>query len=378
MLSTHRYEARVVPSLEEVDEQAWQRLAGTNPFVGYRFLRLLQETECVAPSKGWYPQYLLVTKGEELVGAAPCFLKSHSRGEFVFDQGWAQAFEQHGLEYYPKLLVASPFTPVQGPRLLAQDDEARAVLAEAVISLCQASSASSAHLLFVDERDLKAAVDTGYMVREGVQFHWVNQDYESTDDFLARLSHDKRKKIRQDSKYVTAAGISYSWVEGDALTEEHLEFFYACYANTYQQHWSRPYLTLEFFRRAHDTRALRFVLVLASRGTQPVACALNVLGDGILYGRYWGSTEFVKGLHFETCYMQSIAYCIQYGIHVFEGGAQGEHKMSRGLMPVRTYSAHYVADRRFAAAIRDFLGRETEGIDEYVDALERSSPFKQE
>lgn len=372
------YEAKVVSSLKTVDEQSWQALAGLNPFVGYSFLRLLEETGCVAPDKGWYPQYLLVKRAGVLVAAAPCFLKSHSRGEFVFDQGWAQAFEQHGLEYYPKLVVASPFTPVQGPRLLAQDEEARAVLADAVVSLCQATSASSAHLLFVDEKDRKAAADLGYMLREGVQFHWVNESYRSTDDFLGRLSHDKRKKARQDSKYVAAAGIDYEWLDRDALTEEHLTFFYSCYVRTYQQHWSRPYLSLEFFLRAHAERALSFVLILARRAGQPVACALNVLGDGTLYGRYWGSTEFVKGLHFETCYMQSIAYCIQHGIRVFEGGAQGEHKMSRGLMPVKTFSAHFVANQSFASAIGEFLEREAAAIDSYVDELEASTPFRRD
>ncbi|MDN5503352.1 MAG: GNAT family N-acetyltransferase [Comamonas sp.] len=376
MDSPAEYTVTVAPTLDEVAEADWDALAGGNPFVTHRFLSLMGATGCAAPKTGWHPQFLLLYRSGVLVGAVPSYLKTHSRGEFVFDQSWAQAFEQHGLAYYPKLLVASPFTPVQGPRLLAMDDEARAALAQSVAHLCVAAETSSAHALFVEEQDRAALVAAGFMVREGVQFHWRNEGYASTDDFLARLSHDKRKKLKQDSRYVAEAGITYEWLEGDALTEEHLEFFYGCYANTYREHWSTPYLSLEFFKRAHSERALHLVLMLASREGKAVACALNVRGEGALYGRYWGATEFVKGLHFESCYMQSIAYCISHGVAVFEGGAQGEHKMSRGLMPTKTYSAHWVADRRFAAAIEDFLERETAAVNGYVEELERASPFK--
>jgi uncharacterized protein len=377
MSSNAGYTVEIVDSLECVAESDWNELAGPNPFVGYRFLRLLEHSGCVAPDTGWYPQYLLLRRDGGLAAVAPAYLKTHSRGEFVFDQAWAQAFEQHGLQYYPKLLVASPFSPVQGPRLLAKDKEARVALAEAVLALCRATSASSVHVLFIEDADRDALVNAGYMVREGVQFHWVNEGYTSADEFLSRLSHDKRKKVRQDGKYVAAAGITYRWLEGKELTNDYLDFFYACYAKTYSEHWSRPYLTQEFFQRAHADRALKFVLVLAEREGAPLACALNVFGDNVLYGRYWGTSEFVRGLHFETCYMQSIRYCIENGVRMFEGGAQGEHKMSRGLMPVKTYSAHHVADRRFAAAIEDFLQRETSSVDRYVDELEASSPFKQ-
>jgi predicted N-acyltransferase len=378
MDSPAEYSITVARSLDDVAEADWDALARGNPFVRHRFLSLMSETGCASPKTGWHPQFLLLYRGDVLVGAAPTYLKTHSRGEFVFDQSWAQAFEQHGLSYYPKLLAASPFTPVQGPRLLARDEEARAALAQSVAKLCVAAESSSAHVLFVEERDRDALVAAGFMVREGVQFHWHNEDYASTDEFLARLSHDKRKKLKQDSRYVTEAGITYEWLEGDALTEEHLEFFYGCYVNTYKEHWSKPYLSLEFFKRAHQERALHMVLMSGSRAGKPVACALNVRGEGALYGRYWGATDFVKGLHFETCYMQSIAYCIANGIAVFEGGAQGEHKMARGLMPVKTYSAHWVADRRFAAAIEDFLERETAAVEGYVEELGQASPFKRQ
>lgn len=376
MDSPAEYTVTVSRTLDGADAAEWDALAGGNPFVSHRFLSLMGATGCAAPQTGWHPQFLLLHRGDELVGGAPCYMKTHSRGEFVFDQSWAQAFEQHGLAYYPKLLIASPFTPVQGPRLLAKDDEARAALAQGVVRLCAVAEASSAHVLFVEEQDRDALVAAGFMVREGVQFHWRNEGYASTDEFLARLSHDKRKKLKQDSRYVAEAGITYRWLEGEALRDDHLEFFYECYANTYREHWSTPYLSLEFFKRAHAERALHMVLMLASREGKPVACALNVRGQGALYGRYWGATEFVKGLHFESCYMQSIAYCIAKGVEVFEGGAQGEHKMSRGLMPTKTFSAHWVADRRFAAAIEDFLERETAAIDGYVEELEQASPFK--
>lgn len=376
MVPPAEYAIAVASSLEGVAEAEWDAMAAGNPFISHRFLSLMSATGCAAPKTGWHPEFLLLYRNGDLVGAVPSYLKTHSRGEFVFDQSWAQAFEQHGLAYYPKLLVASPFTPVQGPRLLARDEEARAVLAQAVGKLCVAAETSSAHVLFVEEQDRQALVAAGFMIREGVQFHWRNEGYASPDDFLAKLSHDKRKKLKQDSRYVAEAGIAYSWLEGDGLTDQHLEFFYSCYANTYREHWSTPYLSLEFFRKAHAERALHMVLILASRDGKPVACALNVRGEGALYGRYWGSTEFVKGLHFETSYTQSIAYCIANGIALFEGGAQGEHKMSRGLMPVKTYSAHWVADRRFATAIEDFLERETAEVEGYVEGLEQASPFK--
>lgn len=368
--------ARVVESLEGVDRDAWQRLAGGNPFVGFDFLSLLERSGCVSRRTGWLPQHLLLESDGRLVGAAPAYLKSHSRGEFVFDQGWAQAFERHGLPYYPKLVLAAPFSPVTGPRLLAADAASRAGLAQAVVALAREREVSSVHALFVDDGARSALVDEGFLVRESVQFHWTDAGYGSFDGFLASLSHDKRKKIKQDRKQVEKAGVTFRWLTGADLGTAHLEFFYDCYVNTYQAHWSSPYLTLPFFLEWHQRCPKALVLVLAEQEGRPIACALNVLGDGVLYGRYWGSTTFVSGLHFETCYLQAIAFCLANGVGTFEG-AQGEHKMARGLMPVRTQSAHWIADPRFAAAIEDFLGRETEAIDGYVAQLEASSPFRE-
>ncbi|WP_287916734.1 GNAT family N-acetyltransferase [Comamonas sp.] len=370
------YTLTVTDTLDGVDAAVWQAMARGSPFVGYHFLRLLQATGCVHARQGWYPQYALLHQGGVLVGAAPCFLKTHSRGEFVFDQGWAQAFAAHGLPYYPKLVIASPFTPVQGPRLLAVDAQARLALAQGLRQFCEQSQASSVHSLFVNPEDRLALQRAGFMVREGVQFHWRNEAYDSTESFLAQLSQDKRKKMRQDSKYVAAAGISYRWLEGEQLTPEHLSFFYRCYVQTYVEHHSQPYLSEDFFQQAHAQGVLHFVLVLAERDKQPVACALNARAADTLYGRYWGSQEFVRGLHFETCYMQSIAYCIAHQLQIFEGGAQGEYKMARGLLPVSTYSAHYVAHPQFAQAIGDFLEQETMAVEGYVQELQAGNPFK--
>lgn len=369
---------RVVESLEQVKRDDWQVLAGSNPFVSYDFLRLLETSGCASSKTGWSPRYLLVEEGGRLAGAVAAYLKSHSRGEFVFDQGWAQAFERHGLEYYPKLVVSVPFTPVEGPRLLANSEATRRRLAQELIRLAQKESASSVHALFVEEADRAALAASGFMTRESVQFHWQNNAFKSLDGFLGTLTHDKRKKIRQDSRYVAEAGITFRWLTHDDIQVDDLEFFYACYVHTYREHWSSPYLSFEFFVELHRTRAASLVLILAVYDGAPVACALNVLGDKTLYGRYWGTTKFVRGLHFETCYLQAIAFCIENQLEVFEGGAQGEHKMARGLMPVKTYSAHWISDRRFAAAIEDFLQRETHAVDEYFDGLESNAPFKRE
>ncbi|MGN1055983.1 MAG: GNAT family N-acetyltransferase [Comamonas sp.] len=370
------YTLTIVDSLHDVDPQTWQALTDDNPFVSYHFLHLLQATGCVDAHSGWHARYLLLRQDEQLVGAAPCFVKTHSRGEFVFDHAWARAFAQHGLHYYPKLVVASPFTPVTGPRLLAANAPARQALAQALRQWCQQAQASSVHTLFAQPQDIQALHEAGFMVREGVQFHWTNHSYNSMDSFLAQLTQDKRKKMRQDSKYVAQAGITYRWLEGAQLQPEHIRFFYRCYTNTYDEHRARPYLSEEFFQRAHAEGILHFVLMLAERDEEPVACALNVRAADSLYGRYWGTTQFVRGLHFETCYMQSIAYCIAHQLQVFEGGAQGEHKMARGLLPVTTYSAHYIANRTFAAAIEDFLQRETDAVENYVQQLQADSPFK--
>jgi len=306
----------------------------------------------------------------------PLYLKHHSRGEYVFDHAWADAFHRNGIEYYPKLLSAVPFSPVTGSRLLARTPDDRALLARAVLQVAQQLETSSLHILFPDEQDRQALQAAGFMLREGVQFHWENPGYADFDAFLASFKMDKRKKIRQDRRRVVEAGITFRHLAGAAITQEVMAFFYRCYVSTYQAHGNKPYLSLAFFEQLREHMADNLMIVLAQRGDQPVAVALNLVGGGIMYGRYWGTTEFVSGLHFETCYVQAIEYCIAHGIARFEGGAQGVHKMSRGLSPTPTWSAHWVADPRFAAAIGDFLAQETAAIEEYIDELAEHVPFK--
>lgn len=363
-------------SLAALDTRQWNALAGDQPFVRHEFLSALHDTGCASPDTGWTPYFLALRRDDELAAAVPLYLKTHSRGEYVFDFAWADAFERHGLRYYPKLLSAIPFTPVAGARLLAANHEDRMTLAHGLVELAQGLKVSSLHLLFPRQDDLAALREAGYMIREGVQFHWTNPGYADLEQFLAAMSHDKRKKIRQDRKKVAQAGISYRWLTGDEIDEAALDFFYRCYCQTYYEHGNPPYLNAGFFARIRARMPECMVLVLAMRGDEPVAAALNLRGGDALYGRYWGSAVFVPGLHFETCYMQAIEYCIAHGLARFEGGAQGEHKMARGLLPAPTYSAHWVSDRRFADAIQDFLVHESSAMHEYVHELESRAPFK--
>lgn len=366
----------VIDSLNAVDRDEWNALAEVNPFVQYDFLHALHETGCASRRTGWLPQYLILRDGGKLRAAMPLYLKSHSRGEYVFDYAWANAFERNGVRYYPKLLAAVPFTPVTGPRLLARDQADRVLLARGAIALARQSEVSSLHVLFPAAADLAALREAGFMAREGVQFHWRNAGHADFEAFLAAMAHDKRKKIRQDRRRVHDAGVSFRCLRGATLDEEALAFFYRCYESTYYSHGSPPYLTLDFFTRLHRAAPDALLLVLAERAGEPLACALNIVGGDTLFGRYWGTLEFVSGLHFETCYMQAIEYCIEHDLACFEGGAQGVHKMARGLLPTATWSAHWIADARFAEAIEHFLDEETAGIDGYLDELEAHTPFK--
>jgi predicted N-acyltransferase len=369
-------EFTIIDSLAEIDPAQWQALAGDNPTLSYSFLHALHETECASDRTGWTPRYLVLMRGGVLHAALPLYLKDHSRGEYVFDHAWADAFHRNGIPYYPKLLSAVPFTPVTGSRLLAHTAQDRQLLARAALQVAQQLGTSSLHILFPDEQDKQALEDAGYMLREGVQFHWENQDYADFEAFLSTMKMDKRKKLRQDRKRVQEAGIHFEHLAGSAISDEVLRFFYQCYVSTYAAHYSKPYLSLRFFQRILAEAPDSLMIVLAKRGEQPVAVALNLVGGNVMYGRYWGTQEFVSGLHFETCYVQSIDYCIQHGIARFEGGAQGVHKMSRGLVPTPTWSAHWVADPRFADAIADFLQQETVAMDEYIDELAGHGPFK--
>jgi predicted N-acyltransferase len=368
----------VVTSIAQLDPGHWNALAGEDPFLRHEFLNALHETGCASPRTGWAPHYLLFKERGSLQAAMPLYLKGHSYGEYVFDWSWADAYQRNGLEYYPKLLCAIPFTPVTGQRLLARTPEHRSRLAASALTLAQELDVSSLHCLFPDSDDAEVLANEGMMVRHGIQFHWTNESYESFDDFLAGMNHDKRKKIRQERRKVRDAGITFEWRDGKDIQDREWAFFYKCYARTYREHYSSPYLNLDFFRSIGRTMPENLLLVLAYREGKPIAASFNVHNGERLYGRYWGALEHHPVLHFETCYYQVIEFCIARGIQRFEGGAQGERtKLSRGLLPVETLSAHWIARREFAAAIEHFLARETQGIAHHLDELQERQPFKE-
>lgn len=367
----------LVKHIGDINAAHWNDLAAGHPLVRHEFLLALEETECASAKTGWSPHFLTLYRNKRLAAAMPLYLKFHSRGEYVFDMSWAHAFAQHGLSYYPKLLSAIPFTPVPGPRLLAHNHEDRVLLARQAIALADQNKLSSLHILFPTQEDCTALHEAGFMFRESIQFHWHNDSYRNLDEFLARLNQKSRKKLKQDRKKSIQAGLQFRWLEGPDLDDEALEFFYECYVRTYFEHGNPPYLNKRFFEQLRAHMPENLLLVMAHEGGNPIACALNIRSDDTLYGRYWGTTRFVSGLHFETCYMQAIEYCIARGIQRFEGGAQGEHKLSRGMLPVRTYSAHWIRDTRYAQAIADFLKQETLAIEGYAHELHEHSPYKQ-
>jgi predicted N-acyltransferase len=365
-----------------IDAGRWNTLlaaqAQPTPFMRHEYLAALHRSHSAVPRTGWAPAFVTVERAGELHAACALYLKGHSYGEYVFDWAWADAYQRHGLAYYPKLLGAVPFTPVPGGRLLARDDAARRVLVRAVEALMDSQQLSSAHLLFIDDTDANVLAAAGWMLRDGVQFHWEAAGERSFDDLLARLQRDKRKKIAQERRRVADAGVRFSMHEGPAITDAQWDFFHRCYTLTYRAHHSTPYLKRAFFAEMARTMAEHWLLFVAERAGEPIACSLIALDPErrVAYGRYWGATVYVPCLHFEACYYQPLAWCIANGYTRFEGGAQGEHKMARGLLPVRTRSAHRLADARFASAVADFLEREGAGIEAYVDELNERNPFR--
>jgi predicted N-acyltransferase len=362
----------VADSLAGVDRDEWNALAGEQPFVRHEFFSALLESGSATAATGWRPQFLLLRRSGALAGAMPLFAKTHSYGEYVFDWAWADAHERNGVEYYPKLLCAVPFTPVRGNRILGQQE----ALIRAALEM--GKSFSSLHVLFAPDEEARLLEESGMLLRRTVQFHWKNEGYADFEDFLARLSHARRKNIRQERRRVREAGVSLRVLEGDAITPAHWEFFTRCYRRTYAAHRSSPYLNLDFFFRIGRALAQNMVLVLAEREAHPIAASLLIRDSKTLYGRYWGAIEHVPLLHFECCYYQAIEYAILRKIHTFEGGAQGEHKIFRGLLPVETLSAHWLAHPRFARAVEQFLEREGAGIARYVNELAEHTPFKKE
>jgi predicted N-acyltransferase len=364
-------------SLAAIAPQDWNRLTGSDPFLRHEFLHALHETGCASAATGWAPCFLVLRETGAVTGALPLYLKTHSYGEYVFDWAWADAHQRHGLSYYPKLLGAVPFTPVSGQRVLAATAAHRHLLIKGALELARETRASSLHFLFPPAAQAAEMRECGLMLRHGVQFHWENRGYADFGAFLATLNHVKRKKIKQERRRVRDAGIVFEWYRGSEITDALWVFFNRCYRTTYRQHHSTPYLNLDFFRAIGQSMPENIVLIVALRDGQPLAASLNIHDGTRLCGRYWGALEYYPALHFETCYYQVIEYCIANGINTFEGGAQGEHKIARGLLPVETSSAHWLAHPQFAAAIEDFLARETRGVAIYLDELNERTPFKQ-
>ncbi|KRB99044.1 hypothetical protein ASE11_11115 [Hydrogenophaga sp. Root209] len=385
------YVTRVFSSPSQIEASEWNALLALepdpSPFMHHEYLVAMHESGSARPRAGWQSQFVTLWRGNELHAACPMYLKNNSYGEYVFDWAWANAYAQHGLDYYPKALVAVPFTPVPGARLLARDGGARAALVNALIQQVRDEDLSSVHLLFAQPKDIAACEQAGMMLRHTVQFHWKNEapsadgqplTFSSFEHFLASLQQEKRKKIRQERRKVTEAGVTFRWSRGADIADADWAFFYRCYERTYLEHGNAPYLNRDFFHRMAQTMPQHWLLFVAEREGQAIACSLIGIDDvaRVAYGRYWGALERVDCLHFEACYYAPLAWCIEHGFLRFEGGAQGEHKMARALLPVKTTSAHWLAHPSFAEAVERFLERESQGIGQYMDHLAQRNPLK--
>jgi predicted N-acyltransferase len=374
--------ARVVAQIADIAASDWDACAGSeNPFLSHAFLHALEASKCATARTGWQPQHVVIQDDNgQIVGVVPMYLKSHSMGEYVFDRGWAEAFERAGGSYYPKLQVAVPFTPVPGRRILLRPDfdkpnALRAAMA-ALADLAEQSGVSSLHVTFPNGEQAAAFGAAGWLVRQGIQYHWENAGFATFDAFLAALSHGKRKSIRKERREVAEQGLVLERLTGPDLRPEHWEHFYDFYLATSEHKWGRPYLNLDFFRRLGAAMADRVLLVMAKKNGRYVGGALNLIGRDTLYGRNWGCRGDYKHLHFETCYYQAIEFAIGRGLQRVEAGAQGEHKLQRGYLPRPTWSAHWIANENFRDAVARYLERETEAVENEREALEEHSPFK--
>lgn len=383
-MSDEHFHLEIIEKLSEVSAADWNALLSpdASPFLKHEFLSTLEETACVGSNTGWQIAHLALYRSRKLIGAMPLYLKLHSYGEFVFDWSWAQAYEQQGMQYYPKALCAIPFTPVQGSRILFAPLENKSQVQEQLIAglktLLMQNKLSSAHVLFPLGEQTQAMVDQGFMLRDSVQFHWHNHQFVSFEQFLSTLTMKRRKNIRQEREKVSREGISFRHIPGQSATDQDWEFFYQCYANTYMEHHSSPYLNQDFFKLLCSRMPENLHLIVAQRGSSPIAASLLFVdaASSTAYGRYWGALEHIPCLHFETAYYQAIEYCIEQKIETFEGGAQGEHKMARGFLPTTIQSAHFIVDPQFSKAVKHFLEREQLGIGAYVDELAEHSPLK--
>jgi predicted N-acyltransferase len=368
------------PTLRDVAPEAWNALAGSGPFLRHAFLSALERSGCVGPETAWQPSYLLASDAEGLVGAVPLYLKYDSRGEFVFDWGWADAYERTGRPYYPTLVAGVPFTPATGPRLLTRPgcdtDAVATALARGARALALELGASSLHVLFPTEAERSLLDGEGFLSRKGCQFHWHNDGYADFEDFLARFSSEKRKKARRERRRVAEAGVVFEHLRGDQPTRAEWDAIFAFYSRTFLRRGRAPYLNRAFFDEIARTAPESLVIVLARHHGTPIAAAICFRGADTLYGRYWGSAADFHSLHFETCYYQGIEYCIREGIRTFEPGTQGEHKIARGFTPQPTWSSHWLRDPKFHAAVADFLERETPHVDAYMDELDEHVPYR--
>ena len=365
--------ARIASGVSSVDAQEWDGLGASDPFVTNAFLAALEESNSVGHGTGWSPAPILIEDERgHLLAAAPAYLKSHSQGEYVFDHGWAEAWERAGGQYYPKLQIAVPFTPVPGRRLLGCHPQQLLQAAEAVT---RQNQLSSAHITFLDGQDALEAERRGWLVRYGIQYHWFNRDYTSFDDFLAALRHSKRKAIRKERREASN-GLEIRTLRGSEIGSSAWDAMWAFYQDTGSRKWGRPYLTRAFFDLVGERLGDKVLLFLALRGEQPVAGALNFIGSETLYGRYWGCIEDVPFLHFELCYYRAIEWAIDHGLGSVQAGAQGEHKVARGYQPVQTRSAHFIPNRSFREAVAQFLETEREGVSAEIGWLGKELPYR--
>ena len=385
---------RVVPAISEIAAQNWNGCASAttgnceggrktpyNPFISHEFLSAAELSKSATVRTGWQPQHLVAERDDgSVAGIVPCYLKSHSRGEYVFDRGWAEAYENAGGSYYPKLQVSVPFTPATGPRLLvkpaADADQVRVGLLHGLRELCSLRKASSAHITFMHEAESKLAEDHGFLLRTDQQFHWENAGHATFDDFLTSLASRKRKLIKRERREAVANGVDIVWLTGSDLTEAVWDSFFRFYTDTGSRKWGRPYLTREFYSLISQTMADKVLLVMARRNGKYIAGAINFIGSDTLFGRHWGAVEHHPFLHFEVCYYQAIEYAITHKLTRVEAGAQGEHKIARGYLPTTTYSAHYIAEPGFRRAVADYLKRERAYVAQAGEELSELSPYR--
>ena len=369
---------RVFDLLMDIPASSWDALNDArNPFVSHAFLSGLEQHGCLREDWGWTPHHVTLWDGDTLIAAAPGYLKTNSHGEFVFDHAWAHAYAQYGQDYFPKWLGAVPYSPVTGPRLLARNDSHRCALLAGIVEQAEAGKLSSAHINFHTQEE-DAAFDPAWLSRTDVQYHWRNlEGWSDFDGFLAAFDHKHRKNIRQERAKVQRAGVSYRVVHGDEASDEDLATMFAFYLLTFRDYGNSPALTLEFVRHLAREMPRKLVIFIAEREGKAIAGAMCLRGGDTLYGRYWGASETLPGLHFETCYYQGIEYCLREGLRVFEPGAQGEHKLARGFLPAFVRSRHWVADPQFSEALRRWCAEETQSVERYAATLATHSPFRQ-